>query len=493
MNQNKLSFQSFDLKIDEIAFNINTQDFEKIQMIANYFAEHFKCQTRFIDKKEKTKKKLLYLRKPYCVADFYIGEIDYWKGTILRFSGRNAAIFYDRYKSLNPQHFNPSIFNMNFISLGRLDLKYDRMITHADPSLINFLQETKLKLLSNKVKVQLKGQSLKVWTRKNSPKHYRTYLRENGKEVRFELELKRKKAKAYQHSFFRQDFDEFEKSYTYTYFKETSQIFDIDNLYLDWFKREFRSVRQSQFLIHQSLSTTYLTLQPIYQDGRTVDFYRFLQLLKFIENLQSQRASVAYGKATYRSYQFPLHDFLEFTGYQKTNYYQLEQLKDFIISLDKIPTFSTYFSDEHYRGVTFFSFVDVQKQKNTWYVILVGCEELIDLFYPFPFHLPQVFFTYRSKYSLWAQVFVLQVLAQRKLQKRLNTQAFFSELSLGDSAYLEVKKNLVVVFNQLSDSKIIQSDFTVTNKNGKVITVSNLTSNIISRSKWIDFYENIGL
>ena len=75
----------------------------------------------------------------------------------------------------------------------------------------------------------------------------------------------------------------------------------------------------------------------------------------------------------------------------------------------------------------------------------------------------------------------------------MNTQAFFSELSLGDSAYLEVKNNLVVVLNQLSDSKIIQSDFTVTNKNGKVRTVSNLTYNIISRSKWVDFYENIGL
>ena len=86
----------------------------------------------------------------------------------------------------------------------------------------------------------LKGQSLKVWTRKNSPKHYRIYLRKNGKEIRFELELKRDKAKAYQHSFFRQDFDEFEKSYLHTFFKETSKIFDLDNLYLDWFKSKFR-------------------------------------------------------------------------------------------------------------------------------------------------------------------------------------------------------------------------------------------------------------
>ena len=151
--------------------------------------------------------------------------------------------------------------------------------------------------------------------------------------------------------------------------------------------------------------------------------------------MESQRASVAYGKATYRSYKFPLHNFLEFTGYQKTNYYQLKQLKDFIISLDKIPTFSAYFSDEHYQSVIFFSFVDVQKQKNTWYVILVGCEELIDLFYPFPFHFPEAFLTYKSKYSFWAQVFLLQAFTQKEFKKRLNTQLFFSELSLGQLTY----------------------------------------------------------
>jgi hypothetical protein len=83
-------------------------------------------------------------------------------------------------------------------------------------------------------------------------------------------------------------------------------------------------------------------------------------------------------------------------------------------------------------------------------------------------------------------------LTQKRLHKRLNTKEFFSELSLGESAYLQRKNNLVVLSNQLIDSKIIQSDFRVTNKNGKVRTVPKLTSNIISRAKWIDFYENIG-
>ena len=98
------------------------------------------------------------------------------------------------------------------------------------------------------------------------------------------------------------------------------KIFDIDNLYLDWFKSKFRFVRQSELLKTESLSTTYLTLQPIYKDER--------------------RSIVGYGEATYRSYKFPLHNFLEFTGYEKTNYYQLIQLKEFIESLIDIPSFT---------------------------------------------------------------------------------------------------------------------------------------------------------
>lgn len=77
MSKTKLTLKAFDLKIDEIAFNINTQDFDRIQMVADYFAKHFKCQTRLIDKKQKTKKKLGDVRKPYCIADFYTGEIEH--------------------------------------------------------------------------------------------------------------------------------------------------------------------------------------------------------------------------------------------------------------------------------------------------------------------------------------------------------------------------------------------------------------------------------
>ena len=108
---------------------------------------------------------------------------------------------------------------------------------------------------------------------------------------------------------------------------------------------------------------------------------------------------------------------------------------------------------------------------------------------------PKVFRTYKSKYSLWTQVFLLQAFAQKKLQKRLNTEAFFLELSLGDSkiGYRQVKTNLLLFFNHLITFQIIQSDFVVTLKNGKVKNVQKLNSNLISRSKYIDFYENLGL
>jgi hypothetical protein len=213
--------------------------------------------------------------------------------------------------------------------------------------------------------------------------------------------------------------------------------------------------------MNESFSTMYLTLQPIHKDEKTVDFYRFLQLLNFIKDLQSQKSTVAYGQVTYLSYQ--------------------------------IPHFNTYFSDHHYRSLVFFPFVEVKKINNTWSIILVSCEELVDLFCSFPFHLPKVFRRYKSKYSLWTQVFLLQAFAQKKLHKRLNTEAFFLELSLGDSGYRQVKTNLLLFFNHLITFQIIQSDFLVTLKNGKVKNVQKLNSNLISRSKYIDFYENLGL
>lgn len=490
----KLNFESFDLKIDGIAFNIDTQDFDTIQMIANYLAERFNCKTRFIDKKQNTKTKLVDLQESWCTAEFFINEVEYWSGTILRFSGQNAAIFYKTYKYLNQQHYDISIFNINFMSLGRLDLKYDRMMTSADPSLIHFLEKTKHRQPPNvKTKLNLRKQSLKIWTRKNSPKHYRIYLRNNGKKLRFELELKREKAKAYQHSFFRQDFDEFEKSYLQTFFEQTSKIFDFDNLYLDWFENNFRLVRKSDLLITESLSTTYLTLETIHEYQRSVDFYRFIQLLTFLETLESESVSLAYGEVTYRSHKFRLSQFLEFTGYQKTNRYQLQKLKNFIISLNTIPPFNSYFYEDHYRGVNFFSLVDLKKEKNTWYVILVSCKEVTDLLYPLPFRLPQAFLTYDNKYALHAQLFLLQTYTQKTIKKRLYTQEFFSKLSLGNNAYPQVKKNILLLFDQLVQSKLIKSNFEVTIKNGQIKTVQQLTTNIISRSKWIDFDENIGL
>lgn len=252
-------------------------------------------------------------------------------------------------------------------------------------------------------------------------------------------------------------------------------------------------LRESHLLITESLTTTYLTLETIHEYQRSVDFYRFIQLLTFLETLESESVRVAYGEVTYRSHKFRLSQFLEFTGYEKTNQYQLQKLKNFIISLNTIPPFNSYFYEDHYRCVNFFSLVDVKKEKNTWYVILVSCNEVLDLLYPLPFRLPAAFLTYENKYALQAQLFLLQTYTQKTIKKRLYTQEFFSNLSLGNNAYPQVKKNLLLLFDQLVQSKLIKSDFKVTIKNGEIKIVQKLTTNIISRSKWIDFDENIGL
>lgn len=378
------------------------------------------------------------------------------------------------------------------MSLGRIDIKYDHIISEYDSSVKIFLKDSFARQPKHRTAtLNLERQTLKIWKRKNGPKYYRVYLRPNGSVLRFELEFKREKAKAFQHAFFRGDFKEFEEYLIFTFFQETNRIFDINHLYMKWLKLNFRAVRKSAFTIDNSLSTSYITPILVYQNLEIVQFYQFVQLLNFIRCIDSEPAVLAYGEAPYRSYKFPVHDFLEFLGYKKTNYYKMKQLINFFESLREVPSYVEYFSDEQFRMIASFPVVLVKKIGKTNSVIMSVYEKLV--FYFYPIHLPKCFLRYRSKDELRAQIFIIQALAQENLQKRVLTEEFFLQLSLNKSRYSKVKNHLVQLFHVIQDSNIIETEFKVTTKTGSVHIVKKLTSNLVSRSKWIDFYEHIGL
>ena len=86
MNQNKVNFESEDLKLDYISFNLQFSDMNRIEEMANYLSDTFHCKSFLFDKKTEDKSILKHPKKCYYSATFEINSNKHWSGTILFFS-----------------------------------------------------------------------------------------------------------------------------------------------------------------------------------------------------------------------------------------------------------------------------------------------------------------------------------------------------------------------------------------------------------------------
>ena len=99
MNQNKLSFESENLQVDYLTFNIQgTPDFDLVNRIAKYLFQHFDFNS-IISNCSKNKKHLFFSDKNRHQVEFALylraPELNsFWDGTQIRFSGKNAIRFY---------------------------------------------------------------------------------------------------------------------------------------------------------------------------------------------------------------------------------------------------------------------------------------------------------------------------------------------------------------------------------------------------------------
>ena len=66
---------------------------------------------------------------------------------------------------------------------------------------------------------------------------------------------------------------------------------------------------------------------------------------------------------TYRIFQFPVNDFLEFTGQPRNNYYQIKKLVEFLKFLQKIELILENFSDGDFKKYVVFPYLRVERKK----------------------------------------------------------------------------------------------------------------------------------
>ena len=491
-----LSFKNQGLKVDWIGFNIQgSVDTKAIAYgLTKYFTPHVLIDDVLSIGFHGFKKKYkVSIRQ-------YTGSKGYWIGTRIIFSGKNAAYLY---KLIKTQKFDWSIlkFNQQPLSLGRIDLCFFRTnySSETTKSFDEFLVDSRSKIQNHTNTRHIKledfpeGKLLKV-NRRNNSLHYRVYQKDQG--VRFELELKHRQTKLVQDYLFNNQLDIFEHQLVSQYFKYSERVLCLDYEYTDWidwiinFKRKYQRVNST----YPSLFTSYLENRRTTQDEeeRVFHLLQFLSFIKSLElNLLKDCKKHKIKEQNYYGLKFPLSQFVEFTGIQTLKDSQRKKLLLYFKKLQQLDPIVKVFSNGAFRSHVCFPYVECKNPfGNSWVIEVLGAEELFS--FPYPFQLPKSFLISTSKNDLRLKIQVMKSLAVSKQEKILNLQEFFNRINVSNNQLINIKQNIIQLFNELVENKIIQNELQIVFKNGKQThrLVKNLmTSDITRRVKYIKLTE----
>jgi hypothetical protein len=119
MLQNKLSFESEDLRVDWISFKFQFLEDSAKTNLANYLFKVGFNSYQESGKLAKPIKESIVVSSKNKSEVLFVIDNSYWKGTIVQFSGNNAASFYNLVKN---KLINCKLFSS--ATLGRVDLYY---------------------------------------------------------------------------------------------------------------------------------------------------------------------------------------------------------------------------------------------------------------------------------------------------------------------------------------------------------------------------------
>lgn len=184
-----------------------------------------------------------------------------------------------------------------------------------------------------------------------------------------------------------------------------------------------------------------------------------------------------------------MNHFLEFIVKEKTNYYQIRKLVDFLESLQTLPPIRQYFSDGGFRSATTIPYVEMIKERNVWFARVLIAEELYS--YKFPFAFPYSFLSYQTDHQLQVKLQIIQAISTHSLEKKFYVNYFLSQFNVSKQKQAYIKKLIVQEFNSLQQKSFIQNQFQLITKSGIIQKVNKLTPLKIGQSELILFYENL--
>ena len=477
MKGNRLTFQSENLQVDWIGFNI--QGSVNILPIANYLFQNFGFNSTLISGPDRNQKTLFFNSKNN--YDVYFTEYkysdSYWDGIKIDFSGKNSSYCY---ALIQKQEFDWNIFRLPNLSLSRFDLYYFRERQHNDQEdpLRRICIDSLDKLNSNiQYKRDKKSSILRIGSRKSS-NFYRIYKREDG--LRFELEIKKNKIKQFSDLLLCYEIEKFEKLLTRHFYMYSKKVLGLNN-YTNWLIKYLRkSHKPIDLLVTSYFKQTTNELPEIEK------IFTFLQLLSFIRRKNYVITQIY--EQTYYLIEFPLKEYMEFSGV-KINQYQRNKFISLFYSFQRAEPLITYFTDSHFQSILGFPYLNIQKQSNSWVVKVAMSKLLYDYNYPFKF--PSTFLTYQNSYDLRIKLKIIDSLSTVTLEKVFHAELFLKHFNVSASKKANIKKTIVKLFDQLQRVGIIKNHYKLIKKSNLIAHVNLLTPLLLGQAKTIYFYEKM--
>ena len=483
-----MNFQHQSLLVDYITLTLKNgrENIPKIAKFFNYYHQ-FNCYS--CDQKIGFKNKKPYLDlvnpkyKLQMILVFNSNPVN--RNTVLiQFSGLNSQHFY---RILKTQQFNWEIFDLNDLSLGRFDISYIRSNHRIHKSsLQSFYQRSRDKFkkrYSNSNPV-LFGTTLALGTRTGD--YYLRVYSPDDYSLKFELEIKKYKAKQMTPFLINNSFVEFENSIVESFFRYLKIALVLDTSYTDWFLLRLRDTKKPlNHLVSNYLNQNLIT--DSIDDKLT--FYRILQFLSFTRNCHFKQEVL--NQELYYNFSFPLIDFATQIGLYPLSTYQRKKLLEFFYQLQSLPPVYQWFSDFEFRSALIFPVIRIENQtsKHTKLIVHITVSKA---FYnsQYPFHFPNSFWTYENQYDFRLKFAMIESIShQISTRKVLNLEPLFNKLNNKNKTY--IRNNLIQQLKYLKDAGFIQNKIYLNQYDDKIIQVDNLTIPLINSTKQIIFYENI--
>jgi len=495
MNQNKLTFDTENLGVDWVGFNIEGSI--DLEPIANYLFELLGFNstiTKKINGKWKSESlnydKLNKFQVSFRQYDYNPEFKSYWVGTKVYFSGNNAAHFY---KSIKIQPLNLDIFDFQRTSLARFDINYltELKTTNQTESIKTFMtkscQKTYAKSKRRKAawNINRKGLLLTIGSRSSS-NYYRVYQSNNG--LKFELEIKNKGIRSFQDLLFSYRIEEFEDRLAKYFYYQSFELLNLDTKYTNWLIHRFRTLYPKQR--HSCLMTSYLKKysQRDFKDQEKI--FNLFRILSFLKNkktfVETSDYKILAGQVYY-SFTFPLIEFIRYIGMNPKSHSQRTKVLNILTTLQTLEPIIQNFDDHYFQSSLIVPAFNIKKKKNKWIVSVALAKELYSYSYPFQFS--TYFTTYKYNYQFQVKLQIIQAISVQSLKKQFYVQDFLSQFNVSHAKQTQIKNVIIQTLDELKKNQVIQAQIEIHKTDNSLIKTNIITARLLTKTKIIYFYE----